>query len=293
MNAFINACTAYRWMPVPTTTAAQGNAIAAIGDDLEISNAQKQRPHNSGTWTGSNWIYTMRILILFCAFLLIFASNISDADAAPRVLLDANFNAHIPNQPIGTGGPGLGEPVTLSAPSDFSAIIRAAPRTTNSLELAQLNPGSTRSARFEFLDAEEVSAGDVQVRLIFHATQLDSYVINIREPATNTQAFLSLSLSGTGNIGANDAAGFAGTIGTYTANTDFQLKLIFHMDLGTYDIELDSVPLLTGRSHGLTSRGIGALLVGVGAQAAANSLFYVDNIRITAPDDGVFDDGFE
>jgi hypothetical protein len=102
-----------------------------------------------------------------------------------------------------------------------------------------------------------------------------------------------VSLTSAGNVVAGDANGTLGIIGQYTANTDHQLEALFHMDAGTYDIELDASPLVSGRSHGITTRGVGALLVGPDHTATPGNLLYVDNIRVTAPSIGIFRDSFE
>ncbi len=233
----------------------------------------------------------MKKYILACQLGLALFSGSVFAGAQVRVLLEANFNSHIPGQAIGTGGPELGEPVTV-APGLF-AMIRLSPRPPASLELNQSATGLARKARFEFIDSEEIISGDLRIRMVFHATQLDRHSFSVRETGTSAQTFLTMTLTSAGDIDASDANGFIGTIGQYTTNTDHQVEVLFHMDAGTYDIELDGLPLISGRGHGVTTRGVGALLVGPNHEAMPGSLLYVDNIRVTAPSIGIFRDGFE
>ena len=64
------------------------------------------------------------------------------------------------------------------------------------------------------------------------------------------------------------------------------------MDEGTYDINLDGVSLVSGRSHGVTAHGIGAVLVGTDSSTMPGALFYVDRLRVTRGD-GIFRNGFD
>jgi hypothetical protein len=127
----------------------------------------------------------MKMHLLACQLGLALFSGSVFAGAQIRVLLEANFNNHVPGQTIGTGGPELGEPVTLD-PGLF-ALIRTLPRPPASLELNQSAMGFARKARFEFIGSEEVVSGDLRIRMIFHAAQLDSHSFNFRETTTNAQ----------------------------------------------------------------------------------------------------------
>lgn len=219
------------------------------------------------------------------------AANSSHAGGDPnRSLFDADFDSEPLDQQIGTGGPTLGEPVEIS--NGLSAIVRGAPRPSPALELSQTLQGSARTVRFEFLNDEEVTHGDLVIRLTLRAEAFDYYNVYVRERTDSAQSFLSMHLYPDGNIYVYDEAGYAGIVGSYTIATDHVFILKYHMDLGTYDLEMDALPLLTARSHGVIGYGVGALLVGVGDIAALTSMLYVDRIHVTRGD-GVFRDGFE
>jgi hypothetical protein len=223
--------------------------------------------------------------------LLLGAATTSHAGGDPeRSLFDADFNSEPLDQQIGTGGPTLGEPVEIT--NGLSAIVRGAPRPSPALELSQTLQGSARSVRFEFLNDEEVTHGDLVIRLTLRPEAFDYYNVYVRERTNSAQSFLSMHLYPDGNIYVYDEAGYAGIVGSYTIAADHVFVLKYHMDLGTYDVEMDSLPLITGRSHGVIGNGVGALVVGVGDIAALTSLLYVDRIHV-ARGDGVFLDGFE
>jgi len=221
--------------------------------------------------------------------MLLSATQVCAGDDA-RLLLEAEFNDQPLDQQIGTGGAAQGEPVSLAL--NLSAIVRAGPRPTPSLELSHASTGVARSALIAFLDNEEMNHGDLIIKLTVRAAQLDYFSVGLRETGTPIQVFLALIFTAQGNISVNDANGFAGNLASYSANVDHRLRLEYHMDRGTYDIELDGVLILSERSHGITERGIGALLVGTDSQTDAGSLFYVDNIRVVRGD-GIFSGSFD
>ncbi len=234
----------------------------------------------------------MNAIVHACAIVLLLGTAVSTSAATNpgRSLFDDNFNNEPLDQPIAAGGPDLGEPVEID--TSLSAIIRGVPRPTPSLELAQTLPGQARTLRFEFLNNEEVTHGDLVIRLTLYPEQLDRCVVYVREPVSSAQSFTSITLEDSGDIEIHDKSGSAGIVGTYTSAADHQFVLRFHMDLGTYDVDMDSVPLLTGRSHGVTGHGIGALMVGVDNTTLVTSRLYLDRIHVTRGD-GIFRNGFE
>jgi len=238
-----------------------------------------------------NRVLSLHIVRACAVALLLGTASSTHAGGDPeRSLFDDNFNNEPLDQPIGAGGPELGEPVDVYF--GLSAIIRGAPRPTPALELAQTLLGLSRTVRFEFLGGEEVTHGDLNFRLTLYAQQLDFYTVYVREPGSSAQPFLTMTLEPSGNIAVSDKSGSSGFVGTYTAATDHVFVVKYHMDLGTYDLEMDSLPLLTGRAHGVTGHGIGALLVGVSDTTLLTSRLYVDRIHVTRGD-AVFTNGFE
>lgn len=232
----------------------------------------------------------MKTLVLVCTLAAVAVGAPAHAGDASRVLLEANFDLHPLDQQIGTGGPSVGEPVSIHP--DLSAIVRALPLSTPSLELSHAASGIARSARFEFPGSEEIIHGDLNIRLVIQASQLDFFNVDVREQGASADKFLDISLLPDGDISLSDEAGVVGTIGTYVPNVDFLVRIRFHMDADTYDVSLDTVTVVSGRSHGVIERGVGALLIGTSHQTAAGSLFHVDDIRVVRGD-GIFLDGFD
>jgi len=226
----------------------------------------------------------------WCALVLAATTGIAGAGSDPGVLLDATFNGEPLDQQIGTGGAELGQPVSIFP--GLSAIVRAAPLPTPSLEFSHASSGTARHARFEFLGSEEVTHGDLDIRVRIEAAQFDGFDVDVREQGTSAQSFLSLTFTGFGDIASSDENGSLGVIGSYSVGVVHQLTLLFHLDDGTYDIDLDGVSLVSGRAHGVTARGIGSVLLGTGTLTAPGSLFYVGRLRVTRGD-GVFHDGFD
>lgn len=229
--------------------------------------------------------------LLFPPLAIAAAVGIARAGSDPgAVLLEANFNAEPLDQPIGTGGPEFGQPVSVFP--GLSAIVRGAPMPTPSLEISESVGGSALPARFEFLGSEEVTHGDLTFRLRVEAAQLDTFDVRVREQGTAAQNFASLVFTNFGTLSASDNNGSLGTIGTYTAGVVIPLAFFFHLDDGTWDLSVDGSLLVSGRAHGVTTRGVGALIVGTGTLTTPGTFFYVDRLRVTRGDD-VFGDGFD
>jgi hypothetical protein len=214
------------------------------------------------------------------------------AGTGPRLLLDADFDDEPLDFLIGLGGPGEGQPVDIDP--GLLAIVRGAPRPSPSLELAHDIPGLARALRFEFPDSEEVVHGDVDVRFVFRAAQLDFFsLVYVREQGGSSRSFLTMSLDPAGGISANDASGAPTVdVGTYLPDVDYRVHATFHLDAGTWDLALDDVPVVVGRPHGVEDRGVGRLAFGTHHQTQAGSLLYLDNIRVRRGD-GIFTDGFD
>jgi hypothetical protein len=233
----------------------------------------------------------MNIFRCICALAFAVATDgVHAGDDSGATLLEANFNDKPLDQQIGTGGPEFGEPISIAG--GLSTIVRAAPLVSPSLEFSESTSGTTRQARFEFLDGEEVAHGDVNIHMRIQAAQFDTFDIAVRESTTAAQAFTGVVFTNFGSLSASDAGGSLGTIGSYSVNTVYELGLLFHMDKGTYDIKLNGATLVSGRAHGITGRGIGAVLVGPGSLATPGALFYVDRLRVTRGD-GIFRNDFE
>jgi RNA polymerase sigma factor (sigma-70 family) len=186
------------------------------------------------------------------------------------------------------------EVAETAATGDLSAVVRATPLPTPSLEFSHAAAGFARTARFEFLDGEEVIHGDLVLRFVFQAGQLDHFsLVYVRERTSSARQFLTLSLAPDGRIVANDESGDpAIEIGTYLPGIDYLVQVVFHMDEHSWDLDLDGVPIVTGRVHGIEDRGIGAVLFGTDHQTDPGSVLLIDRLRVRRGD-AIFTDGFD
>jgi hypothetical protein len=241
-----------------------------------------------------NGVNVNNVLMMFLAGALLASSLHARAGGVDpeRLLFDADFDAEPLDQPIGTGGPELGQPVSVDP--DLSAVVRATPLPTPSLEFSHAAAGFARTARFEFLDGEEVIHGDLVLRFVFQAGQLDHFsLVYVRERTSSARQFLTLSLAPDGRIVANDESGDpAIEIGTYLPGIDYLVQVVFHMDEHSWDLDLDGVPIVTGRVHGIEDRGIGAVLFGTDHQTDPGSVLLIDRLRVRRGD-AIFKDGFD
>ncbi|RYD15790.1 MAG: hypothetical protein EOP90_07550 [Lysobacteraceae bacterium] len=211
------------------------------------------------------------------------------ADAPP---LHADFDAEPVDAAIATGGALLGQPITVD--EGLSAIVRESVFATPSLELSHDAPGLARALRFEFVDAQEIAHGDLEIAFTFRADQLDFFsLVYVREQGGSAQSFLTMELHSTGDVLANDASGEpAAVVGHYVPGVGQRVLATFHLDAGTWDLAIDDVPAVTARAHGVHGRGIGGLLFGTHHQTAAGSLLHLDDVEVRRGD-RILVDGFE
>lgn len=195
-------------------------------------------------------------------------------------LLNANFDDKTIDAAIGTGGAGVGEPVSVDPA--ITATVRSAPFATPSLEIGDNSMVTGAAAVFEFIGSQEITSGIVSISANFEFSVLDNYNIGVREQGGNSKSFTNISLVAGGNFSISDANGFAGVFGSYQAGVPLQLTIEFDMDAGTYDILLDGSLIVDDRSHGITDRGVGRVLFGTGFDADLNGIFYVDNVVVSS-----------
>ncbi|MCD4706082.1 hypothetical protein K8R61_03310, partial [bacterium] len=198
----------------------------------------------------------------------------------PLNLLFANFNDKTVNAPIGTGGPLVGEPVSVS--TKVTAIIKNNCMGSHCLAIADNDDYSAGTARFEFINGVEIKSGTliIEADLWFHS--YNRYNIYVRENGTASKSFISIHFASSGAIGCSDGnSSYIGNIAHYDINRKIHIKLIFDMDMGIYDIWFDGSLILSDESHGITDRGIGSVLFGLGHDADYDGEISVDNITVT------------
>ena len=201
--------------------------------------------------------------------------------SADTIYLEANFDDKPLDTPIGTGGPTLGEPVSVGPA--ITAIVRGAPMPTPCLELQDIDDFSAGYARFEFLGSVELTTGQVGISAMLWFSALSpgyDFSIYFREQGSSAYSFANVYFLPDGSVAANDANGPSYYLGTYEINRIYPFGIIFDMDAGTYDIWLDGELVLEGETHGIVGRGVGAVLFGCTHDSDLNGHFYVDDILV-------------
>lgn len=230
-----------------------------------------------------------------CSFVLaLLAISLSPVEAGTNpdlVLLAAPFNEQPLNQQIGTGGAALGQPVDISGGLQ-AFVVPAGVFTTPSLRVRPLESGGARFVRFELLGSEEVVDGEVRFGFALRPSLLDRFLVYVREPDGAARDFLSMTLLASGQISVSDQSGNGAVIGTYVPGVRNDFELRFRMSAGRYDIYRNGVPLAVDRAHGISDRGVGALLLGTDSSSTVGTDWFVDDVYAYRPDQ-MYADGFE
>jgi hypothetical protein len=229
---------------------------------------------------------------LFLTLLLLIGSPVRSGSNPDIILLAATFNDRPLNAQIGTGGASVGEPVSIDA--DLQAFVLPAGLFASPfLRLTPMATGSARYARFEFLDNVEVSAGEVRLGFVLRPAQVDRFSVLVRESDGAARSFLSMTLTSGGSIAISDAADPGGAlIGSYAAGNLLVFEFRFRMDSARYDIYLNGVRVAADRSHGITDRGVGALLLGSDSGSSVGTSWFIDDVYAYRPDE-LYQSGFE
>lgn len=228
----------------------------------------------------------VRLVVFSFAFLFIWSTG----PISGEVLLNANFDNKSIDQPIGTGGAAVGEPTDVNI--NVTAYVRDTPTPTPSLEISGGDTPTTGAVRFELLESLEITQGTVVVDVALWFIDDQKFFLSIKEQGGSVHTFAKVYTAVGGAVRLSDANGYYGIIGSFTVGTTHQVRLVFDMDAGTYDVLLDGTPVVEDRSHGVLDRGIGGAIFGVDWSAPADSAFHVDDLLITA-DSFIFTDGFE
>jgi hypothetical protein len=246
------------------------------------------------------------------ALLLALASSLSAATPAKAPsskafpltpILLADFELQPVDQPIGTGGAALGQPVSGSMANQ----VIAAGIDGQSVRVMDSSSVSAVNMRFQFIDSLEMDQGRLWITAQLRTEVPDSFFITVREHHSSSRSFTNISFTAEGGIWIGDAAGNAGMVGpagSVKPDVIHRIDIEHDLDTGTYSVFLDGEALLIDRAHGLTirgeaGRGIGAVLFGYNFDADTSGVMLIDNIEVQtdalAPvrDPFVFRSGFE
>jgi hypothetical protein len=194
-------------------------------------------------------------------------------------ILFCDFDAKPVDQPIGTGGPALNEPVDVSfAP----AIVRDAPLVTPCLAISDTS-AIAGSVLFEFDGRVEIVSGTFVASMTLRFAEREDFTVFLREQGGATQSFLNVYFTQAGQIRYTDLDTSAPLlIGTYAGGTTYVLHIVIDLDARTYDLMLDADLLLEDEPLGDSLRGIGRLGVGLSNDPDTNGTLYLDDLVVSA-----------
>jgi hypothetical protein len=212
------------------------------------------------------------------------------APALSATLLSADFTGMTPGQPVGTGGPTVGEPVSTD---NCVATIRDAPFPSTCLEIDDETTFGTGGVTFSFLDDAEVTAGFVEISAKLWFAEDNRYYFYVREHGSAASSYFTMYMQEGGNVVATDEAGSLGVVGQFTTGRAIALRLVFDQDARTYDLWWDGTQVLNDRAHGIADRGIGSVLMGIDHDSDLGGLLLADDLLvqsgpITAGEDGTW-----
>jgi hypothetical protein len=220
----------------------------------------------------------MRVMNVIALVLLLLPVLVPATDLF--TLLSANFNDKTIDDPIGFGGPDVGEPLSKSA--SLSAIVRNTPFATPGLEIVRISDGPAGYVLFEFVGSASVDVGNVVVGVDVVFESLDTYYIMIREQGGWGSKFCELYTDPNGNIHLSDAVGPSVYAGTYVAGQPYHFEFLFNTVTDTYDVLQNSVPLIEDRSHGIDGVGIGRIAFKFAYSVLVGAEMSIDNLLIQA-----------
>lgn len=218
------------------------------------------------------------------AVLLVTCGLVLPARATPglRTILDCNFDGKAAGQVIGTGGPAVGEPISLN---ELPAVVRAAPFATPGLEMTEDWGFGARHLRFEFLNGAVVDEGTLNIAFRLYFQDLNNFTLYLREASFSAVSFLNLRFDADGVISLDDLDGPGNhAVGGYTTGVPIAFALNFDLNAHTYSFTADGVALVQDASIGLLPQGIGALLIGLDHDGDSAGTFFLDDLLVTATD---------
>ncbi|MBM3286851.1 MAG: T9SS type A sorting domain-containing protein [Candidatus Eisenbacteria bacterium] len=219
----------------------------------------------------------MRSPLVLVVLLLTAAALLAPA-ASATVYLKADFDDKLVGLHIGMGGAALGEPVSRIGVAD---TVRGGAMPTPCLDIMDNSTTSAGNLRFEFLESQEVTAGGLVISMNLWFPAYEQFFIYIREQGTSARSFLNLRFAESGAVSCSDANGDNGVIGSYETGRHYRVWIFFAMDTGLYSVYLDGAPAIISEDHGVTDRGVGAVLLGCSYDTDRDGRFYVDDLSVT------------
>ncbi|MBP6875456.1 MAG: hypothetical protein KBD56_05255 [Candidatus Eisenbacteria bacterium] len=199
--------------------------------------------------------------------------------ASGETYLEATFDDKAIDQPIGVGGPAVGEPVYID--SELQAIVRSSPFGTPCLEIHNTDPAQHRWIGFEMEEA--VSTGLVVVIMdvwFYRIGWGDEFWLYLYDDIWSNN-FLALVFDGTGGIWGSTKGGSVGELGSFSVGRPYPIMIVLDMDAETLSIWLDGVPALVDYPHGADAAARMQQVQWAGrVNAAPDSRMSIDQIRV-------------
>ena len=212
------------------------------------------------------------------------------------LVLDADFENKSLGDPIGEGGPELGEPISIPSIGIDTEVV--SDLTGNQGLLVYRTPSnSAKKLRWEFLNEREETKGIVVISAEVVFEEMDKYSFSIRENGLSGSSFNTINFSDNTDVSISDANGVMLNVANYQINTNYLIKWVFDMDMGSYDLYFNDNLIVDDRQHGVTTgRGVGSILTGFHSISTLNASFVIDNIQVGVSallDDIIFESGFD
>jgi hypothetical protein len=224
------------------------------------------------------------------AALLLLLGSLSPC-IAEQTYMECTFDDKAINQPIGTGGPEVGEPTWIEP--NISAIVRATPFATPSLEL---HSTAFAGGNVGFELPQQVTSGLVVVSMdlwLLAPVPDGRYTIAISNQAW--ESLTDLGFDEEGRFGIADAASTAATVEPYPAERPLAIVLAYDLDAGRYSVWVDGVRLVRDRALS-AAPGFRRVVVSLGPDIEPLNSLRIDRIVVTdfiSPDLVYFDCNFD
>ena len=203
---------------------------------------------------------------------------------AETTIFSSDFSGLTVGEEIPLGGPGVGQPVAKDRAIDATIVEDGG---SPILRIQDATDFGTGTVRFEFLNDFEVTSGTVTIEVDLRVEDYasgDAVVLYVREHGFSAKTFLNLRFSTGGTVTVSDADGGSTSLPSYPEGETFTVVATFDMDAGTYGVAIGG-NAVTDLTHGITDRGVGAVMVGQGNDADLDGTVYVERVEVRIDQD--------
>ena len=188
--------------------------------------------------------------------------------------LTATFDDKTVDQPIGTGGASVGEPVAVQEQAE--AIVRSEPFETPCLEFR--NVSAAGNVFFELDNPVTEGIVAVIIDLWFYEDSGCNYWLDLYNSSWYNLTKIGFDYDHTFYI--NDPAGYAVTDVPHAFGRPLPILMVFNLDAGTYSVWIDEVQQVNERALSVALYDFKHLVVGSGWDCSGANRLSIDQIRI-------------